>query len=82
MVTKGNEVYCNICETLMGTIKTEEGIEMFEALQHIHDGGYLRIQFHDMHSIIVIYDCDYCPKCSKSVERFMKEINIVSGRRN
>lgn len=76
MVTRGKEVYCNICDGHMGTL---EGVE-FKPLPLIHQGGYLRLQVHDMHSPPVVYECDYCPRCSKRVSTLMREIKIWTGK--
>ena len=76
MVTKDNGVYCNICGIHMGNIVDGE----FLAFPKIHEGGFLRLQVHDMHSVLVVYECDYCPPCSNRVSPMMREINIVSGR--
>ena len=75
MVTKDNGVYCNICGIHMGNIVDGE----FVAFPKIHEGGFLRFQVHDMHSVVRVYECDYCPTCNKRVSSMMREINIWSG---
>ena len=77
MVTKNKNVYCNMCDAHMGRI-TKGG---FEALPHVQDGGYLRLEVHDLHIVIVKYECDYCPLCSKRVSVIMREINIGAGEK-
>jgi len=75
MVTRLGKVHCNICESEMGPII--DGT--FRPHPYIHQGGYLRLQVHDMHTPPVIYDCDYCPSCSKRVSIAMKELKIWVG---
>ena len=75
MVTKDNMVYCNICDKEMGHLNEGE----FRPHPHIDQGGYLRIQVHDMQKPPIIFECDYCPMCSKRVGPLMKSIKVWAG---